>query len=148
MPNCMQIRGRQFDNCAFWRGLDFLQIWDLYCFWQLLLNRIIWHIRFVESTFEFIIPISSTRTRPEHVTDVKSVLQWQMRRQEHDCEIQSQERDGNTTTDHHLSSFLLTYGNNTGPKWQWSLKQTSSRSWMYETSLLSTQNQLGPILLP
>ena len=48
------------------------------------------------------IPISSTRTRPEHVVkDVKSVLQWQMRRQEHDCEIQSQERDGNTTTDHH-----------------------------------------------
>ena len=65
------------------------------------------------------IHISSTRTRPEHVVkDVKSVLQWQMRRQEHDCEIQSQERDGNTTTDHHLSSFLLTYGNNTGPKWQ------------------------------
>ena len=48
----------------------------------------------------------------------------------------------------YLSSFLLTYGKDKGPKWQLSTQQANSMSKMHETCLPSTPGEFEPVLLP
>ena len=53
-----------------------------------------------------------------------------------------------TKKQHSSSSLFLTQGNNTGPKLQWSTENACSKYEMHETSLLSTPDQFGSVLLP
>ena len=47
-----------------------------------------------------------------------------------------------------LLNIKKSLGNDTDPKWHWSTQQASSVSQIDGTSLLSTPDQFGPVLLP